>query len=121
MGFSSLPRIRGTQIGLRDPALVDTIKEAMLAGEYAYRETRGMIAGVRDPFGVYHVIEGHHRMVAALEIFREHDDDRCVRLLLEHGRWPDITYVPSDSRPMPSRYWLGRLQNRLGFGLGWIR
>jgi hypothetical protein len=108
-----LPRIRGTQIGLRDPTTVDHIKRDMLAGRYAYEEPRGRIGGILDLRGTYHVGEGHHRMCAALEILRETGDDRPVRLLLQWGDWEHKDRPPT-SRPMPARHWWGRLLNRLG-------
>jgi hypothetical protein len=111
---TSIPRIRGTQIGLRDPPLVDRIKRDMLAGEYAYKEDRGRIGGVRDPAGTYHVIEGHHRMVAALEVYRKTGDATAVLELLRNGLWTDVAVPPSDSRPMPARRWWGAFRNWLG-------
>jgi filamentous hemagglutinin len=111
----SLPRIRGTQIGLRDPQVVARIKLDMLAGRFAYQELSARIAGVRDRSGVYHVMVGHHRMAAAREIHRETNDPTPVRNLLHWGFWDEVSRPPSDSRPLPSRYWWGALRNWLGF------
>ncbi len=110
-----LPRIRGTQLGLRDAALVDAIKSDMLDEKYAFEEERGQIAGYLDGRGTYHIGEGHHRMVAALEILRETGNDVFVRLLLYWGRWTEVGEPPAGSRPLPSRRFWGKLRNWLGF------
>src|ERR1051325_7611036 len=99
----ALPKIRGTQIGLRRPELVDRLKAAMIAGSYAFAEMRAQIGGVMDPDGVYHVVEGHHRMAAALAIFQDTGDERTVLALIEHGRWSRVLTAPTESRPFPSR------------------
>ncbi len=109
-----LPVIRGTQIGLRDPALVDRIKADMGNRSYGYEEKRGRIGGVIDPRGRYYVREGHHRIVAALEIYRETGDLTPVLEPLRHGEWADRPRPPSDARPLPFRNWWGRLRNRIG-------
>ena len=66
-----LPAIRGTQVGLKNPALVDQIKVKMRAGQFPYHEIGCRVIGIRDSNGTYHVKEGHHRMVAAMELYRE--------------------------------------------------
>jgi hypothetical protein len=109
-----LPIIRGTQIGLRNPTMIDRLKAEMAARIYPYEEERGQIGGVIDPRGIYHVIEGHHRMVAALELFQETGDDTAVRALLKWGRWSLVAEPPSDSRPFPSRSKWGAFRNWLG-------
>lgn len=71
-----LPRIRGTQKGLRDPSQVDILKAAMKEGRFDYLASGATMAGIRDKRMVFHVKDGHHRVVAALEIFqgnRRHD------------------------------------------------
>jgi filamentous hemagglutinin len=110
-----LPRIRGTQIGLQNPFLVDLLKADITAGRYAFEESRGRIGGVVDRRGTYHVIEGHHRMAAALEFFRQTGDDKPVQALLKWGRWSLVDKRPIDSRPFPSRSFWGSLRNWLGF------
>ena len=110
----TIPRIRGTQVGLRNPDLVATLKAEMLQGTFAYSEVRGQIGGVRDQHGTYHIGEGHHRMVAALEIYTEIGDAAAVLTLISCGRWSQIDRPPSGSRPLPSRKWWGALRNRLG-------
>src|SRR6185312_8600418 len=87
---TSLPRLRGTQIGLRNWSLVDQVKSDMRAGRYAFDERRGQIGGVRDRRGIYYVIEGHHRMVAALELLYESGDAAAVWELLRWGRWTEL-------------------------------
>ncbi len=110
-----LPLIRGTQIGLNDPPVVGQIKADMLAGRFFYHETRVRVAGVLDTRGTYHVMVGHHRMAAAVEIFRERGDASYVRELLRWGLWDKVEEAPIDSRPLPGRFWRAAFRNWLGF------
>ncbi|MBY0523728.1 MAG: hypothetical protein K2R98_10035 [Gemmataceae bacterium] len=110
-----LPRIRGTQTGLSNPNQVDQIKADMRSGDYKFNELRGRISGVTDPHGTYYVMVGHHRMVAALELYAETGEPDFVFTLLEWGFWDDVVRVPINSRPMPARNWWGALRNRWGF------
>ncbi len=110
------PRIRGTQIGLKNPSQVDTIKAAMREGRYAFGEARGRVGGYVDARGVYHVVEGHHRMAAALEIERETGDSTAVTTLLVLGHWEYQDRPPQESRPMPARNWWGWFRNRFNIG-----
>ena len=112
--MSRLPSIRGTQIGLRDPAKVDAIKADMRAGRFRFGDPAGQIGGILDDRGVYHVMEGHHRMAAALELLGETGDDLFVRELVRWGRWT-LAPIPPMSRPLPARSWWGRFRNRTGF------
>ena len=114
-GDAGLPKIRGTQIGLKKPWLVDQIKADMWGGCFDYVAVRGRIGGVLDDRGCYHVVEGHHRMAAALEIYREKGDSAPVRELLQCGRWDVRKDGPAYSRPFPHRGWWGVLRNWLGF------
>jgi filamentous hemagglutinin len=109
----SLPRKRGTQIGLSNPGQVDAIKADMLLGQYAYQEERGQITGVLDPKGTYHVKTGHHRMAAALELYKETGDPTAVFELLHWGLWVKVDHPPIDSCPFPARSWWGALRNWL--------
>jgi filamentous hemagglutinin len=110
------PKIRGTQIGLKNPVLVDNIKVAMRDGQYAFGEARGQIGGYVDARGAYHVIEGHHRMAAALEIERETGDSTSVLTLLLLGDWEYQVRPLRESRPMPARDWWGWFRNRFNIG-----
>jgi hypothetical protein len=110
----ALPNIRGTQIGLRDPTLVGRLKSDMRTGRYAFEDERGQIGGVLDSRGIYHIIEGHHRMVAAMELSREIGDDEPVAALLRWGKWSIVDKPPVDSRPLPSRTRWGAFRNWLG-------
>jgi len=109
-----LPRLRGTQIGLSNPRQIEQLKADMRQGQFAYGETHARICGVRDPSGTYHIKVGHHRMVAALELYRETGDPSALRALMQWGLWDDVAEPPLDSRPMPARYWWGALRNWLG-------
>jgi filamentous hemagglutinin len=66
-----LPTIRGTQVGLQNPALVDQIKAQMRSGQFPYDEIGCRVIGIRDSNGTCHVKDGHHRMVAAFELYWE--------------------------------------------------
>ena len=110
-----LPRIRGTQLGLARPAQVDQIKADMLAGRFAFGESAARLDGVRDRRGVYYVKDGHHRMVAAMEIYRETGDSHFVLELVRWGRWNDTERAPIDGCALPSRSWWGAFWNWLGF------
>ncbi len=48
-----IPKIRGTQIGLRNPKYVDLLKADMLQEKFAYHEPRAQVGGVLDARGVY--------------------------------------------------------------------
>ena len=107
--------IRGTQIGFRNPKQIEQIKADMLSGKYEYSEMRGQIGGWFDSNGNFYVGEGHHRMAAAMEIFKETGDDTHIKKLLEKGLWSKTIDPPNDSRPLPSRDFLDNLRNLLGF------
>ncbi|MBL8800212.1 MAG: hypothetical protein JNM56_40400 [Planctomycetia bacterium] len=113
--LSSLPLIRGTQIGLREPAQVDRLKASMRVGEFAFHELDLRISGLRDTRGTYYVKDGHHRMTAALELAQETDDPTPVFELLRFGWWSEVTHPPNDARPMPARDWWGAFRNWLGW------
>jgi filamentous hemagglutinin len=111
----ALPRIYGTQIGLRDWSVVDQIKADMRAGRFLYQERRAQVVGFRDRRGVYYVASGHHRMVAALELLRETGDATAVRELLRCGDWRQYERPPVDRRPLPARDWWGAFRHWIGF------
>jgi hypothetical protein len=106
-----IPKIRGTQLGLSNPGQIDQIKADMLAGRFDYAASP--IAGVQFN-GVYYVKIGHHRMVAALEIYKETGDPFAILELLKWGLFPEVPNAPNDGRPMPSRNWWRALRNWLG-------
>lgn len=112
--MARLTKIRGTQVGLRHGGLVDVIKTDMRADTFRFAAPEGQIGGILDRQGIYHVMEGHHRMVAALELFAETGDDHFIRELISWGIWELAPALPT-SRPMPSRSWIGKLRNRLGY------
>jgi hypothetical protein len=108
-----LPRIRGTQIGLKNPGLVDQIKAQMRSGQFPYDEIGCRVIGILDRAGIYHVKDGHHRMVAALELYWETGDSSFVRNLITSGRWDDSA-APIDSCSLPARTWWRRIRNWFG-------
>lgn len=92
---------------------MDKIKDDMRAGRFVYPANR--IAGVKDPKGTYYVTDGHHRMVAAQEIFRETGDAQPILHLLFWGLWTEVEKKPIDRRPMPGRTWWRSLRNWVGW------
>ncbi|MCO6538489.1 MAG: hypothetical protein J6567_11120, partial [Gilliamella sp.] len=99
----SIPNIKGTQVGLRDPASVDRLKNDMLSGNFNFEADFGRIGGYIDNKGNYYVGAGHHRMVAAMEIYKETGDASYIRKLIKNGRWTPIDKPPVDMRPLPKR------------------
>ncbi|MBI0060892.1 hypothetical protein H3T83_06785 [Gilliamella sp. M0320] len=99
----SIPEIKGTQVGLRDPAQIDLMKSDMLNGSFEFTATRGKIAGYIDSKGNYYITGGHHRMAAAQEIYKTTGDATYIHKLLENGKWDKTNKVPVDARPLPTR------------------
>ncbi len=109
------PKIRGTQTGFRKPGQIDGIKRAMLDGSFDFKDIKKRIGGYLDSKGTYHVTEGHHRMAAAQEIYKETGNSQYITQLLNEGRWTKQDLPLLESKPMPSRSFLGSLRNKLGF------
>ncbi|UTA62796.1 hypothetical protein J3U93_07940 [Proteus mirabilis] len=59
--------------------------------------------------------EGHHRMVATQEIYKETGDAKYINKLIENGSWTRTNSPPTDARAMPSRSFFSNLRNKLGF------
>ncbi len=108
-------KFRSYQTGLSKPGKVDTLKADMSAGQFDFARSFPLPSGYRDEFGTYYIVDGHHRLVAALEIERETGDSWAVHALLECGVWNDQVPPPSGHGPMPSRRWWRRLLERFGF------
>src|SRR5260370_11455522 len=99
----TIPKIRGTQIGLSNPGQIDQIKADMLADRFDYQAS--IITGIRDLKGIYYIKIGHHRMAAAMEIFKESGDPFAIIELLKWWKFPEVPQPPNDRRPMPARDW----------------
>ncbi|MFY0568744.1 RHS repeat-associated core domain-containing protein [Archangium lansingense] len=111
--MDSLQPMRGTQVGLRNPKLVDELKAHMENGTYEFESPRGRIGGTYDPQdGIFYIGEGHHRMAAAIELAEK--NPAHVQKLLQNGRFSQGA-APTRSRPLPSRNWWLNLRNRYGF------
>ncbi|MDC9583376.1 Rhs family protein, partial [Xenorhabdus sp. PR6a] len=110
----SLPEIKGTQTGFKNPHQIDSMKKDMLDGNYDFTLDKNRISVIIDNKGVYHVSDGHHRMTAAMEIHKTTGNDKYIRELLNNAKKDRQNTVPS-SRPMPSRNWWGALRNKWGF------
>src|SRR5437870_4007718 len=95
-----LPKIKGTQIGLKNPESVDEIKKDMLEGRFEFHERHARVGGVRDLAGTYYVVDGHHRFVAAFELLEETGQVRFVQELLYWGKWDELQYPHLERRPL---------------------
>jgi len=107
--------IKGLQKGLRNPALVKDLVVAMKNGTFDFKAARGIIAGYKDAKGIYYVSEGHHRMAAAVEVFKKTGNAGPITKLLQNGRWTSVVEAPAGARPLPSTEWWGAFRNWIGF------
>jgi hypothetical protein len=107
-----LPKILGTQTGLLNPSQIDQIRADMVAGRFDY--LAGRIFGLRDGDGVYYVKDGHHRMVAAMEIYKKTGDPSIVLSLLHFGKWDNTVSIPNDSQRLPTRSWWAAFRAWMG-------
>lgn len=110
-----LPRIRCGigQTRLSTPETVDQLKSDMLSGNYRYDSSEGRIFGWIDEQGTYYICEGHHRVVAALEIWQETGDRSCLTRLLECGLWE--AGPPRKNHRLPTRSYWSRLLATFGW------
>ncbi|MWN32952.1 hypothetical protein GQ595_10935, partial [Gilliamella sp. Pra-s54] len=99
----SIPNIKGTQVGLRNPAQIDSMKRDMMNGNYDFKKIDNIIAGYVDSKGNYYITEGHHRMAAAMEIYKKTGNTFYVKKLLSNGKWTETQKPPIDARPLPKR------------------
>ncbi|HEK2641922.1 TPA: RHS domain-containing protein, partial [Proteus mirabilis] len=109
------PKIKATQIGLRNPKQIDGMKKDMLDGTFDFSLPKNQVGGFVDSNGIYYMGEGHHRMVAAQEIYKETGDAKYINKLIENGSWTRTNSPPTDARAMPSRSFFSNLRNKLGF------
>ena len=78
--------IRMTQ-NFIDRQKVNSIKKSMMSNEYNFDIDSNKIA-YEMTNGIYYITEGHHRMQAALEIWKENGNYECVRNLIKNGlKW----------------------------------
>ncbi|OTA15764.1 RHS family protein [Xenorhabdus beddingii] len=117
LGLTSCPppEIKATQIGLRNPKQIDGMKKDMLDGTFDFSLPKNQVGGFVDSSGTYYMGEGHHRMVAAQEIYKETGDVKYINKLIENGTWTRTNSPPTDARAMPSRSFFSNLRNKLGF------
>ncbi|MBA4387731.1 MAG: hypothetical protein C0404_07100 [Verrucomicrobia bacterium] len=90
--------IAGSRGGTLDPAKVEEIRQAMIAGTYRFGSAEGQIAGWRNSTGQYMVSEGHHRMQAAIEAGPSY-----VQKLLQNGSWDKVQKFPMPALPLPGK------------------
>ncbi|HDS7112718.1 TPA: RHS domain-containing protein [Klebsiella aerogenes] len=81
------PKVKGTQKGLKYPDYVDVVKEKMSKEDFDYSKIANQIDGYYDSKSTYHVGDGHHRMAAAIELYKETGDDRYICNLLKMVNW----------------------------------
>lgn len=79
------------------------MKRDMMNGNYDFKKPDNIIAGYVDAKGNYYITEGHHRMAAAMEIYKKTGDTSYVNKLLLNGKWTEIRKPPVDSKPLPKR------------------
>lgn len=110
-----LPRIRCGigQTELSKPKLVDQLKEDMLSGNFRFESDEGRISGWNDERGTYYICEGHHRVIAALEIYKETGNRTYIDRLLECGLWE--IGPPRKNCRLPTRSFWSRLLGRWGW------
>lgn len=78
--------IRMTQSSLNKDK-VKEIKNKMISGDFDFTKDENKI-GYEFLENVYYITEGHHRMQAALEIWKENGNYECVRNLIKNGlKW----------------------------------
>jgi RHS repeat-associated protein len=99
------------QVGLRNPKAVDALKKSMLDGSFDYTIVKGKITGYYHQ-GMHIISDGHHRVVAAIEIFKEKGNAEPLLNLIKNGNWRNQAHP---YRPMPSRDLMGKFRNWLGF------
>lgn len=88
--------IRMTQFGV-DRNKSQKIKESMRSGNYDFEKDSNRI-GFEAFNNVFYITEGHHRMQAALELWKETKDYSFVDKLIQNGlRW-DINKLPKSYR-----------------------
>ena len=112
-----LPRIRSGigQTLLPQPERVDQIKEAMRTGSFRFESVEGRLFGWKDAKGTYYISEGHHRVVAALELYSEDGDRFHLDRLLDCGLWRRSR--PPKNRRLPTRSFWSRFLYRIGLWL----
>lgn len=75
----------------------------MIEGNYRYAANEGRIGGFVDDAGTYYVGEGHHRMTAAQEIFKDTGNPSYINKLIKHGSWTKTAKPPVGSNSLPTR------------------
>jgi hypothetical protein len=88
--------IRMTQFGV-DRNKSQKIKESMKSGNYDFEIDSNRI-GFEIFNNVFYITEGHHRMQAALEIWKETKDYSFVERLIENGLKWSINKLPKSYR-----------------------
>lgn len=81
--IESIPNIKGTQVGLRNPAQIDSMKDDMINKVYDFTLPQNRIAGYVDSKGAFYVTEGHHRMAAAQELYKNTGDASYINNLIK--------------------------------------
>lgn len=89
------PLVKATINELRTPEKVDSIKADMLSGDYDYDLPENRIDGSQVG-KTYYVGDGHHRMTAATEIFKETGDAKPMQQLVVHGIFPKAFLPPGE-------------------------
>jgi filamentous hemagglutinin len=88
--------IRMTQFGV-DRNKSQKIKESMKSGNYDFEKDSNRI-GFETFNNVFYITEGHHRMQAALELWKETKYYSFVDKLIQNGLRCDINKLPKSYR-----------------------
>lgn len=95
--------IKSAQIGLKDPAYVDTVKNKMKIAEFDFTKMENIIGGYVDKNGRYYILEGNHRVVAARELYMETGNSVYIDKLIKNGKWDYVDKYIGDIHPLPVR------------------
>ncbi|MEQ9918212.1 DUF637 domain-containing protein [Pectobacterium aroidearum] len=99
----ALANIKSAQVGLKDPAYVDTLKNQMKNNSFNFSNMENRVGGYVDKNGKYYLLEGNHRMVAAKELYQETGNSLYIENLIKNGRWTYTEKYTSDVYSLPVR------------------
>ncbi|MEQ9888610.1 DUF637 domain-containing protein [Pectobacterium zantedeschiae] len=99
----ALANIKSAQVGLKDPAYVDTLKNQMKNNSFNFSNMENRVGGYVDKNGKYYLLEGNHRMVAAKELYQETGNSLYIENLIKNGKWTYTEKYTSDVYSLPVR------------------
>ncbi|UUE57800.1 DUF637 domain-containing protein [Pectobacterium aroidearum] len=99
----ALANIKSAQIGLKNPELVDNLKNQMKNSDFNFSKMENRVGGYVDKNGKYFLQEGNHRMVAAKELYQETGNSTYIENLIKNGRWTYTEKYIGDIYSLPVR------------------